>query len=298
MPKKLVTFDRHIPIPTALPPIIEESYAETEARIQAIVEALADEPKPNIKWHADFYNVPYYRLLARWKGIPSKLDLISPNRKLNEEQEAALCSHLNRLDEIGICPLLADIERYANEILRLTYIGTDSPPTVGEGWGRRFLTRHPEYIKQRQFSIEVDRKIAQSPETIRNWLENKYHRTVLKFKIHPDDIWNGDETGFRVGMGKNQWVITQDGERRPTLSSASCRDLITVIETINAMGLALPPMIILPGLLHLESWYAETGLGDDFLLATSESGYSNDENSLFWIQHFEKFSKKTQKGKL
>lgn len=286
----------YVPIPGALPPSPHESYADTEMRIQAIITELSGKPKPNIKWHADFYGLPYTRLLARWNGRPSKMDLIPGNRKLNQEQDSALYSHLQRLDEIGISPLLTDIEKYANSILRQYHTGPTPAPTVGEGWARRWLERNPKFQKQRQSSIEVDRKIAQSPEMLRYWLEDKFNRVCRKYHIQPEDMWNGDESGFRAGIGKDQWVYTLDHDRLPTLSTANCRELITVIECISAAGNTIPPMIIVPGTIHLESWYAHTGMGEDFLIAVSESGYSNDELCLHWIKHVEKYTRATQKG--
>ncbi|RPA77615.1 CENP-B protein, partial [Ascobolus immersus RN42] len=68
------------------------------------------------------------------------------------------------------------------------------------------------------------------------------------------------------------------------------RDLITVIETISAAGIVLPPMIIMPGIVHMRSWYEATGLEDDWLFATSDSGYTKDEYGLEWIKHMDNIS--------
>ena len=45
-------------------------------------------------------------------------------------------------------------------------------------------------------------------------------------------------------------------------------------------------MLILPGLLHQERWFTNTAFYDNCLLATSESGYTNDKLSFKWLQHF------------
>ncbi len=37
-------------------------------------------------------------------------------------------------------------------------------------------------------------------------------------------------------------------------------------------------------------------LGDDVLITTSDTGYSNDWISLRWLKHFDRFSQKHQKG--
>ena len=53
-------------------------------------------------------------------------------------------------------------------------------------------------------------------------------------------------------------------------------------------------MLILPGKNHLEKWYDD--LGDNVLVGVSDSGYTNDELSYQYIQHFHRQSKKTQVG--
>jgi len=63
-----------------------------------------------------------------------------------------------------------------------------------------------------------------------------------------------------------------------------------VCETISGDGTALPPMLILPGILHQEDWYTKTDLEDDVLVAVSETGYANDELCLDWLHHFERYS--------
>lgn len=52
----------------------------------------------------------------------------------------------------------------------------------------------------------------------------------------------------------------------------------------------LPPMLILPGSLHLEDWTTKTNLEDNVLMAVSETGYSNDVLGLKWLYHFDRFS--------
>lgn len=144
--------------------------------------------------------------------------------------------------------------------------------------------------------MEVDRKVAQSADSIKEWLK-KFHDICLEFNIFPEDIWNGDESGFRVGMGKHQFVITLNGDKEITLGSSTCRELVTVIECISGGGKAIPPMVILPGILHMQSWYESTDMEDEFLLATSDTGYSHDEYGLEWLKHVERFTKLHQKGK-
>ena len=36
---------------------------------------------------------------------------------------------------------------------------------------------------------------------------DKYQAAVDEYKIQQADIWNIDETGLRVGVGRGQWVV-------------------------------------------------------------------------------------------
>ena len=50
-------------------------------------------------------------------------------------------------------------------------------------------------------------------------------------------------------------------------------------------------MIIVPGIIHKESWYTTTTtVPDNYLIGNSETGYTNDELTMKWLAHFERFS--------
>ena len=53
---------------------------------------------------------------------------------------------------------------------------------------------------------------------------------------------------------------------------------------------------MLCGILILEKWAEENEFDEDILLATSPTGYSNDELALQRLEHFEIQSRKSQVG--
>jgi hypothetical protein len=73
------------------------------------------------------------------------------------------------------------------------------------------------------------------------------------------------------------------------------RESLTSVECISGSGFALPPMIIISGIIFLEKYFMNE-LSDDVLLATSKTGYMNDQLSLDWIHHFDAYTKQRQKG--
>ena len=270
-----------------------ETYAEIEERVQQIIqrlEQLSDETeRPNIAATARDFQVSEHRLRKRWNGSGSKMDRLPPNRKPTAEQELALCQYLDQLDAIGIPARIPMITSAANSILRRCHIDQAiPPPTVSHMWTKRFLDRHPEYYVRKQKTLDQDRKKAHHPDDLSDWFR-RYKAKRDEKGIQDADCYNFDETGFRIGIGKDQWVVTREPTRPLYLPSSSNRELVTVCETVSSDGEVLPPMIIIPGQNIMEDWF-ETGLAGNVLVGVSDTGYSNDELSLDWVHHFERFS--------
>jgi len=274
----------------------DESCSSIEARIEKVIAEVKEEEKPNVAALARRFDLPEQRLRARLRGRLSRQQREVTNRRLFTDQELALCQYLDRLDELGIPPRFCHISSYANSILlEVQTDSADAPPKVSSTWTRRFLQRNPEYHVRKQKTLDVERKRSHDAEELGNWFE-RYKVLVEEKGIQRAVIYNFDETGFRIGIGHDQWVVTRDAKRPLTQASSSNRELVTVIETISGDGGVLPPMIIVPGALHMEDWYTRTAVPDNFLIGLSDSGYSNDRFALKWLYHFEAFSSKRQVG--
>lgn len=70
-----------------------------------------------------------------------------------------------------------------------------------------------------------------------------------------EDIWNFDETGFQIGVGKDQWIVTRDRDKKRYTGSNTNREHVTVVEAINPAGSFIPPFIVMPGRCHLAGWF-------------------------------------------
>jgi hypothetical protein len=239
------------------------------------------------------YKVARQRIDRRLKGVGPRTTKKPVNYKLSEVQEAALIQYIRTLDEIGMGIRQEQLVGTANSILKQDHRGGGEPPVVGEHWSHRFLLRHPELHKMKQKPIELARKIAHDPVLIGNWF-NRFQALVDEFGVAKEDIWNFDETGFRIGVGRTQWIITTSTSKRSYLATDGTRDLITSVEAVSAGGAVINEMLIIPAKRHLARWYDD--LGADVLVGVSDSGYTNDELSYQWIRHFHRESKKTQVG--
>lgn len=120
-----------------------------------------------------------------------------------------MCLYLDRLEAVSTAARKQIITGCANDILSHSFTPSESdtePPEVGPHWTRRLLERHPEYKVQKQHSIDSNRKNAHDPEAFEDWF-HRYKALVDEKGIQPGEIYNSDETGFRIGVGKNQWIV-------------------------------------------------------------------------------------------
>lgn len=213
------------------------------------------------------------------------------NKVLSEAQELAICEYVERLDSWEMSARPQMVERAANYLLSLD----GSNRVVGSHWTRRFLDRHPEFLKRKQKPLAVQRKNAHSVKDMEDYFE-AFRKLVEWLGLAPEDMWNMDETGFRIGCGKAQWVITSNATKALVMTDPDNRDYITSAETINGVGRTIPAFLILRGKHTLHKWAIHNDLSDEISLSTSDSGYSNDRLAIDWLKHFEKHSARGQVG--
>lgn len=98
------------------------------------------------------------------------------NKALSESQELAICEYIDLLDSWEMSARPAMIEGAANYLLWKD--GCDW--VVEPQWTRRFLDRHPEYLKRKQKPLAVERKNAHNIEDILEYFET-YRKLVEVF---------------------------------------------------------------------------------------------------------------------
>lgn len=113
--------------------------------------------------------------------------------------------------------------------------------------------------------------------------------------IHLRDLYNFDETGFQIGIGKDQWIVTREFKKPSFSPSNTNREYTTVVEAISADGHFIPPFIIFPGKCILAGWF-DVCDEPDYIIGVSDSGYINDILAFQWIQHFEHHTRRRMLG--
>ena len=243
---------------------------------------------PKIAELARKFKVPYERLKRRNRGLPSKSTRLHTSTKLTNVQEEAILLYLRRCEEIGLQPRLYTLRATANSVLKQAHQNPlTPPPTVSKMWPLRFRERHPQLFTKRAIPLDASRAAAHNIDEIQGWF-NRLLEVKVKHGFHPSDIWNMDETGFRIGIARAQKVLSQNRQAQAYIPAGNNREMVTVIEAISASGRSTPPMIIIAAKTHHDSWHES--LHEDTLLGVSDSGYSNDWLALQWLEHFEKYS--------
>ena len=268
--------------------------AEKSDKVNEAVNYCRENPQASIRTVAQVFAIPRSTLQDHLNGRPTLSERPANNRLFSDAQETALCRYIDRLELVNLAVRKEMVQEAANFILSAMHPEneTTEPPTVGTQWVARFLKRH-EYLTVPQRTLEQDRQFAEDEEVFQAWYEQL--KEVLEEEgFQPGDIWNMDETGFRIGVGKDQLMVTRR-RRRHYLAMPTCRESATSIEAISASGEVIPAFLILTGKTHLERWY-HTALSPETVLSVSESGYNNDELALHWIKHFEKHTRNRTVG--
>ncbi|KAJ3479083.1 hypothetical protein NLG97_g8409 [Lecanicillium saksenae] len=257
------------------------------------VEERNKNPEKKIADLVKEFKVPRSTLVRRLQGSKSAKGRRASNKLLEDVEEKAICTYVDHLDRLNLAVRPEFITHAANSILKArssSSLPADEVPTVGKLWTTRFLKRN-EYIKQRQRVIESQRKAAEDPNVINKYFQ-QLREVIDDEGIQPADIWNMDESGFRIGAGKDQLIITK---RRHLhyFSSPENRESATVIEAISATGSFIPAFVILAGQKHMARWYLQE-LDDRMKISVTPTGFTNDEITFNWLAHFEEYTVKRQ----
>ncbi|KFA48277.1 hypothetical protein S40293_10138 [Stachybotrys chartarum IBT 40293] len=172
--------------------------------IQEAIEYAQNNPDLSIASVAKEFGIPSSTLQRRLKQPLKGKDAKVAHKHLSSAEEKALCAYIDRLDRINLSVRAEFVRDAANSIIAAKM--SPSMPrevitTVGPTWVARFIKRH-EYASRPQKILDLKRAEAENKEVILNYFQN-LTEVITSNGITPADIWNMDETGFRIGIGSN-----------------------------------------------------------------------------------------------
>jgi hypothetical protein len=91
------------------------------------------------------------------------------------------------------------------------------------------MKRHPQYHKRKTKPLSAERQAAQERVDIETHFRN-FKAKCDELKIHPDDVHNFDESGFRIGCLRGQVVWTHADVQAVYISDPDNRELVTLLE--------------------------------------------------------------------
>ncbi|RFU23572.1 hypothetical protein B7463_g12766, partial [Scytalidium lignicola] len=164
-----------------------------------------------------------------------------------------------------------------------------SPPS--QTWFRRWWKGQPLLHKIKTKPIAQKRITAQDLEEVNDWF-NRYKIALKKYDIHKHNLYNFNESGFRIGCPKGVEVLVPIELTELYSLSPENRRSVTMIETICANGMTpIPPVAIVQGKYHMVSclWFLEhfiqhTHAGSDqlykLLLMDNQTNHMNPDFTL------------------
>ncbi|KID96092.1 transposase, partial [Metarhizium majus ARSEF 297] len=265
--------------------------SDQERQIILAYQAIQQNPKLSVRAAAKIYIVPPSTLRDRLNGVTARRDTLPNLRKLTNLEESTIVEYILDLDSRSFPPRLCGVEDMANRLLA----DRDASP-VGPRWASNFVKRHKELTTRFTRRYDYQRALCEDPKLIQPWFE-LVRDTVAKYGILEEDFHNFDETGFMMGMISSTMVVTSsDRYGKPTLAQPGDREWVSVIQSINSRGEAIPPFIIVAGQYHLSNWYEDSALPMDWVISTTRNGWTTNEKGVEWIQHFEKHTKPRTQG--
>jgi hypothetical protein len=265
------------------------SKPHNEGRLLLALNAYQNGQISSIRAAAATYDIPYQTLRDRVHGRKARVDISANRQKLLNSEESSLKKWILDMDQRGLPPTHATVRKMANLLLS-NRKGLDSVDLVSERWVTRFIHRHDELQSKYNRKYDYQRAQCEDPEVIKDWF-TRVQNTIAKYGILEQDIYNFDETGFQMGVASTAKVVTGSYHTtsRVRALQPGNREWVTVIESINASGWILPPMVIFAGKVHQSLWYQD--IPTDWIIGLSENGWTNDDLGFQWLK--EVFDKHT-----
>ena len=94
-----------------------------------------------------------------------------------------------------------------------------------------------------------------------------------------------DEKGCRIACPAGEEVMVPIGIKEIYIGVPENRLSLTIVESVSADSMSIPPLIIVPGGMIMESWFHKNMTGHE-VVAVSPSRYINEEICMVWLNHF------------
>jgi hypothetical protein len=175
------------------------------------------------------------------------------------------------MDQRGLSPKSDTVRQMAYLLLQKRSDSIQgNQPTAGSLRVHNSVRRHEALRSRYNRKYDYQRAKCEDPAVILEWFRC-VRNTTAKYGIAEEDIYNFNETGFRMGVISITMVITgAKGGEKPVTIQPGHPEWVTVIDCISSRGWSLPPVIIFqPGRSCAWPW--------DWIIGVSENGWTDDD---------------------
>uniref|UniRef100_A0A8H7TQQ8 HTH CENPB-type domain-containing protein n=1 Tax=Bionectria ochroleuca TaxID=29856 RepID=A0A8H7TQQ8_BIOOC len=195
------------------------------------------------------WGVPLTTVSNRIRGTQSRTVIAESQQRLSRKQERDLAGWILIQDSIGLPPSHRQIRKIAEAL-----IGSDDQARpLGRKWIEGFLLRNPDVGTLRGKRIDFLRVNGATTDKVKDFF--KLLDVPAIKKIPPCHRWNMDEAGILEGFGDNGLVLGSSRKRYALRIQPGSRDWTSILEAINAIGIALPPLVIFKGESVQQQWF-------------------------------------------
>jgi hypothetical protein len=218
-------------------------------------------------------------LQKRWKEDDFKNIRVNINKVLTNEQEQAIRNYIERLDKINMCVRFKMIVKTANFLVRSKNL------TMSHQWFKHFIKRNSQLLARKQKLLISNRKNNHNLQDMNEYF-SKLSRIMREKRITDDDVWNINETSFRIDCERTQLVIILNTRKSLRMTNLDNRDYILCVECISSDDEMIFSLIILIEMHILHKWCEKNDLNEETLIEISETNYLNDDLIMNWLHHF------------
>mgnify|MGYP003099063152 CR=1 FL=1 len=229
------------------------------------------------------YGVSPSTVYARANGTKPRAEAYEDHQVLSKYQEQLLEGYLIFLAQKKT-PLSRMATRRLAGKLRSNWDPHVAPKLLSNNWLLGFV-RRCKYLKLNKGRRLDMPRVQENAGYLISQFFMLYTDYVDTYNILPDDIWNLDEAGFKIGDSTRniQYVVPKN---RPTVISRDTSELVTVLEMISRTGKVGKPFFIYKGVHQMENWFPGV-ITENYDCATSASVFINEPIFNEWVlDHF------------
>lgn len=197
------------------------------------------------------FNIPR-RTLRNHLVSGNSTKIIGKTTILTKQLEEDLSQRIKRFAKVGVPLTPKFIRKQAFlfcERFKIKHSFNMSTRIAGRKWLKMFLARNPSISKRKpQLMNPARAQKMNKPIVKHHFKEVKELYDELDIIAHPERLYNMDEKGCRITVHKQTVVLAERGNTRVHLVAPEHAENVTIAMCVNAVGIAIPPMIIFKGI--------------------------------------------------